>query len=126
MDWGLGKVFKSFTGPSQPSPVATKPGLRPLSLSSKPAGLPAMPMGARKLEAHAEDEEDARERHRMQAALKLMGVTEEQTPATESSAERGAGRYWLPGLNKPSAGSKDAASPPYNASHKTEATHNKS
>lgn len=104
MDWSLGKIFKSFSGPTKP-PETTRPGLRPLSLSMNPAGLStASTLGAHKLRVHEEDEEDARERHHMQAALKLMGVVEEtEAPLPSQSrppAERGAGRYWLPGLHR--------------------------
>ena len=62
----------------------TKPPLRTFTLQASPATatsskLPAVP-GGRKLEPQAEDEEDRRERHRLEAALKLMGIRKPSDP----------------------------------------------
>lgn len=85
---GFSIDFRSLGfGAKEPEP---KPQLKPLALASSaaPARAPSNSptrdakespiIGARKLEPQEEDEEDRRERHRLEAALKLMGI--ERTP----------------------------------------------
>jgi len=67
-DW---KNFSMFSGDKKAEPTAN---LRPLTLK---AGAPIT--GARKLETH-EDEEDRRERERLNATMRLMGI--EKPPPT--------------------------------------------
>lgn len=89
---GFSIDFRSlgFGGSKEPEPK--QPQLKPLTLASSAAPaasrvpsqsptreVKASPViSARKLEPQEEDEEDRRERHRMEAALKLMGI--ERTP----------------------------------------------
>lgn len=89
---GFSIDFRSlgFGGSKEPEPK--QPQLKPLTLASSAAPatsrvpsqsptreIKASPViSARKLEPQEEDEEDRRERHRMEAALKLMGI--ERTP----------------------------------------------
>ncbi|WWC89228.1 uncharacterized protein L201_004146 [Kwoniella dendrophila CBS 6074] len=86
----LGFGTSSYTAPS-PSIEIPKPNLRPLTLSSRSSSsLITVPVGgiakitnsnaARKLDIHEEDEEDRRERHRMEATLKLMGINKSNEP----------------------------------------------
>jgi hypothetical protein len=65
--------FKSPTSTPEPKP------LRPLQLVPSPA----MTSGslARKLDPHPEDEDDRRERSRLEAALKLMGIDKSSHPS---------------------------------------------
>ncbi|CAL1695365.1 unnamed protein product [Somion occarium] len=63
-DW---KSFAIFSGEKKPDPSAN---LRPLTLK---AGAPPIVTGARKLDNY-EDEEDRRERERLNATMKLMGI----------------------------------------------------
>ncbi|WWD17221.1 hypothetical protein CI109_101659 [Kwoniella shandongensis] len=77
---GFSLDFRSLTfGSSASEP--SRSALKPLTLSSRSSQPPAQrsstvppATSARKLEPHAEDEEDRRERHRMEATLKLMGI----------------------------------------------------
>ncbi|WVQ79952.1 hypothetical protein IAT38_002053 [Cryptococcus sp. DSM 104549] len=70
--------FGGSTPDSEP-----KPALKPLTLASRASSATANEIPAprsssilaRKLEPQEEDEEDRRERHRMEASLKLMGIT---------------------------------------------------
>ncbi|KAJ6575231.1 hypothetical protein B0H19DRAFT_934199 [Mycena capillaripes] len=67
-DW---KAFSIFSGDKKPE----NPSLRPLTL--KPGATSVT--GARKLETH-EDENDRRERERMNATMKLMGIQPQPSP----------------------------------------------
>ncbi|KAJ6503420.1 hypothetical protein C8R47DRAFT_203134 [Mycena vitilis] len=67
-DW---KGFSLFSGDKKPE----NPSLRPLTL--KPGATSVT--GARKLETH-EDENDRRERERMNATMKLMGIQPQPSP----------------------------------------------
>jgi hypothetical protein len=67
-DW---KAFSLFSGDKKPE----NPSLRPLTL--KPGATPVT--GARKLETY-EDENDRRERERMNATMKLMGIQPQPSP----------------------------------------------
>ncbi|KAJ7110102.1 hypothetical protein C8R44DRAFT_712717 [Mycena epipterygia] len=67
-DW---KGFSIFSGEKKPE----NPSLRPLTL--KPGATSVT--GARKLETH-EDENDRRERERMNATMKLMGIQPQPSP----------------------------------------------
>ncbi|KAJ7235903.1 hypothetical protein B0H12DRAFT_1256962 [Mycena haematopus] len=69
-DW---KAFSIFSGEKKP---AENPNLRPLTL--KP-GAGSVTGNARKLETH-EDENDRRERERMNATMKLMGIQPQPSP----------------------------------------------
>jgi len=71
-DW---KSFGMFSGEKRPDPSAN---LRPLTLK---AGAPPIITGARKLDTQ-EDEEDRKERERLNATMKLMGI--ETPPPTDS------------------------------------------
>lgn len=76
--------------------TSTEPpkGLKPLTLSTKTSVIPSKSSPtqafspttggsvARKLEPQEEDEDDRRERHRMEASLKLMGI-DKTTPTSE-------------------------------------------
>ncbi|KAJ7361624.1 hypothetical protein DFH08DRAFT_379577 [Mycena albidolilacea] len=68
-DW---KSFSLFSGDKKP---AENPNLRPLTL--KPGA--GVTSNARKLETH-EDENDRRERERMNATMKLMGIQPQPSP----------------------------------------------
>ncbi|KAJ7492514.1 hypothetical protein FB451DRAFT_535856 [Mycena latifolia] len=68
-DW---KTFSIFSGDNK---KPDNPSLRPLTL--KPGASPVT--GARKLETH-EDENDRRERERMNATMKLMGIQPQPSP----------------------------------------------
>ena len=65
--------FKSPTSTPEPKP------LRPLHLVPSPAIASGSP--ARKLDPHPEDEDDRRERSRLEAALKLMGIDKSSHPS---------------------------------------------
>ncbi|KAJ7706066.1 hypothetical protein B0H17DRAFT_1156460 [Mycena rosella] len=67
-DW---KAFSLFSGDKKPE----NPSLRPLTL--KPGASPVT--GGRKLETY-EDENDRRERERMNATMKLMGIQPQPSP----------------------------------------------
>lgn len=70
-------------GLSSPSPTAPSiPALKPLALASKVTTTPTINGQARKLEVQEEDEEDRRERHRMEAALKTMMDADEPSSMT--------------------------------------------
>ncbi|RSH87280.1 hypothetical protein EHS25_003189 [Saitozyma podzolica] len=85
-----GGSAKSSQTPSTEPPK----GLKPLTLSTKTSVIPSKNSPtqafspttggsvARKLEPQEEDEEDRRERHRMEASLKLMGI-DRTTPTSE-------------------------------------------
>ncbi|KAJ7070923.1 hypothetical protein C8F01DRAFT_403981 [Mycena amicta] len=73
-DW---KSFSLFNGDKKPE----NPSLRPLTL--KPGASPVT--GARKLETH-EDENDRKERERMNATMKLMGIQPQSSPVILPSA----------------------------------------
>ncbi|CAK9782446.1 hypothetical protein CC85DRAFT_329753 [Cutaneotrichosporon oleaginosum] len=118
---GFSIDFRSlgFGAPEKPEP---KPQLKPLQLASRaaPAGQsppkaqssPAVTLSpissggasvARKLAPQEEDEEDRRERARMEANLKLMGITSpvsetssfEEKPATPSATAVSGAAGWL-------------------------------
>ncbi|OCH95763.1 hypothetical protein OBBRIDRAFT_787973 [Obba rivulosa] len=72
-DW---KSFSMFGGDKKPEPSAN---LRPLTLR---AGAPPV-TGARKLDT-LEDEDDRRERERLNATMKLMGIEKPLSPAMPS------------------------------------------
>ncbi|KAJ7786435.1 hypothetical protein B0H16DRAFT_1708601 [Mycena metata] len=67
-DW---KSFSLFSGDKKPE----NPSLRPLTLKPGQSSV----TGARKLETH-EDENDRRERERMNATMKLMGIQPQPSP----------------------------------------------
>ncbi|KAJ6604762.1 hypothetical protein DFH09DRAFT_321360 [Mycena vulgaris] len=67
-DW---KAFSIFSGDKKPE----NPSLRPLTLKPGASSV----TGARKLETH-EDENDRRERERMNATMKLMGIQPQPSP----------------------------------------------
>ncbi|KAJ7038078.1 hypothetical protein C8F04DRAFT_1325911 [Mycena alexandri] len=67
-DW---KSFSLFSGDKKPE----NPSLRPLTLKPGQSAV----TGARKLETH-EDENDRRERERMNATMKLMGIQPQPSP----------------------------------------------
>ncbi|KAJ7169990.1 hypothetical protein C8R46DRAFT_949484, partial [Mycena filopes] len=67
-DW---KSFSLFSGDKKPE----NPSLRPLTLKPGASSV----TGARKLETH-EDENDRRERERMNATMKLMGIQPQPSP----------------------------------------------
>ncbi|KAK4684229.1 hypothetical protein P7C73_g5964, partial [Tremellales sp. Uapishka_1] len=84
--------FGSSPVASVPEPI-TQPGLKPLTLASRSSpAVPPRPLG-RKLDPHEEDEDDKRERHRMEATLKLMGV-ERPSPSTGASDAMPSLNYW--------------------------------
>jgi hypothetical protein len=127
---GFSIDFRSlgFGAPEKPEP---KPQLKPLQLASRaaPAGQsppktqssPAVAIGAslasgvagaRKLAPQEEDEEDRRERSRMEANLKLMGITspaseaaplEEKPPTPTATAVSGAAGWFSRRLSRASA-----------------------
>ncbi|KAL7421625.1 hypothetical protein Q5752_003394 [Cryptotrichosporon argae] len=84
-----------FGGGSMSAPETPAPTLRPLALAARATSV-TLPQGtvapgspttedvpaaaARKLEPQQEDDEDRRERHRMEAALKLMGIDKLASP----------------------------------------------
>lgn len=79
---GFSLDFRSFGFGGVTSPGSPRPALRPLTLASRAISSTSPPLqqekGAttgRKLEPTEEDEEDKRERHRMEATLKLMGIS---------------------------------------------------
>ncbi|WVW84016.1 hypothetical protein I302_106043 [Kwoniella bestiolae CBS 10118] len=76
----LGFGTSSYTSPTESS----KSSLRPFTLSSKSSttGSRSTSNTARKLDIHEEDEEDLRERHRMEATLKLMGINKSASPGS--------------------------------------------
>ncbi|WVQ67568.1 uncharacterized protein L199_005769 [Kwoniella botswanensis] len=91
----LGFGTSSYTSPTESS----KSSLRPLTLSYKSVnttGSRSSSSTARKLEIHEEDEEDRKERHRMEATLKLMGINK-STPSPgsipEQDEEEGEGEF---------------------------------
>lgn len=103
MDW---KGFTSMFGGSSAAPVpdAKTDKFRPLTLN---ASAPITPASARKVET-VEDANDRRERERMLATMKLMGI---ETPAPSSPA----GGYRTPPLSNPPASTPPPpplASPP--------------
>ncbi|KAF8167992.1 hypothetical protein B0H34DRAFT_792652 [Crassisporium funariophilum] len=65
-DW---KGFSLFSAEKKPEPAPKAPNLRPLTLTPGAASV----MSARKLDNH-EDEEDRKERERLHATMKLMGI----------------------------------------------------
>lgn len=79
---GFSLDFRSFGFGGIATPESPNPALRPLTLASR-ATSATSPSGqkekgattCRKLEPTEEDEEDRRERHRMEATLKLMGIS---------------------------------------------------
>ena len=73
-DWA---TFSMFGGDKKNAPSPT-PNLRPLTLK---AGAAPVVTGARKLETF-EDEEDRRERERLAATMKLMGIEKPPSPAS--------------------------------------------
>lgn len=73
-DWKSFSVFGSTEKKPEPNP-----NLRPLNL--RPGSTTVV--GARKLDTH-EDEEDKKERERMNAVLKLMGIEKPETPTVAS------------------------------------------
>lgn len=75
-DW---KSFSMFGGGDK-KPDNSNPNLRPLTLR---AGSASVVTGARKLETY-EDEEDRRERERLNATMKLMGIEKPAAPANPS------------------------------------------
>ncbi|OCF60721.1 hypothetical protein L486_00360 [Kwoniella mangroviensis CBS 10435] len=91
----LGFGTSSYTAPTESS----KTSLRPLTLSSKSGtttGSRSSSSTARKLEIHEEDEEDRKERHRMEATLKLMGINKSTPPPgsiPEQDEEEGEGEF---------------------------------
>jgi len=74
-DWTSFSLFNNTDKKPEPSP-----NLRPLTL--KPGAVPVT--GARKLD-NFEDEEDRKERERLHATMKLMGIQPPQSPALGSS-----------------------------------------
>ncbi|GBE77844.1 predicted protein [Sparassis crispa] len=74
-DW---KSFTMFNSERKQEPSAN---LRPLTLR---AGSSSVITGARKLETY-EDEDDRRERERLNATMKLMGIEKPNTPAMQKS-----------------------------------------
>lgn len=75
-DW---KSFSMFGGGDKKTDIP--PNLRPLTLK---AGAPPIITGARKLDTQ-EDEEDRRERERLNATMKLMGIEKPPTTPTLGS-----------------------------------------
>ncbi|KAF8591893.1 hypothetical protein K439DRAFT_1379550 [Ramaria rubella] len=75
-DW---KSFSMFGGGGNAPPDSKEKNLRPLTLRP---GVGSALSGARKLDSH-EDEDDRKERERLQATMKLMGI---EKPPEESSA----------------------------------------
>ncbi|KIP12462.1 hypothetical protein PHLGIDRAFT_113552 [Phlebiopsis gigantea 11061_1 CR5-6] len=73
-DWA---TFSMFGGDKKNAPPPT-PNLRPLTLK---AGATPVVTGARKLETF-EDDEDRRERERLAATMKLMGIEKPPSPAS--------------------------------------------
>lgn len=73
-DW---KSFSIFKEEKKPDPMAN---LRPLTLR---AGASSVVSGARKLDTH-EDDEDRRERERLNATMKLMGIEKPASPVMPS------------------------------------------
>lgn len=69
-DW---RAFSSFVGGDKDKKPDTNPNLRPLTLKPGSVGV------ARKLETQ-EDEEDRRERERLNATMKLMGIEKSPDP----------------------------------------------
>lgn len=69
-DW---RAFSSFVSGDKDKKPDTNPNLRPLTLKPGSVG------GARKLETQ-EDEEDRRERERLDATMKLMGIEKSPDP----------------------------------------------
>lgn len=79
---GFSLDFRSFGFGGITTPESPNPALRPLTLASRATSATSPSVqkekGAttcRKLEPTEEDEEDRRERHRMEATLKLMGIS---------------------------------------------------
>ena len=73
-DWKSFSMFGSAEKKPEPNP-----NLRPLNLRPGSTSV----VGARKLDTH-EDEEDRKERERMNAVLKLMGIEKPETPTIAS------------------------------------------
>ncbi|KAI0721309.1 hypothetical protein C8T65DRAFT_692388 [Cerioporus squamosus] len=71
-DWSKFSMFGGGAGEKKPDPH-----LRPLTLK---AGAPSVVTSARKLDTQ-EDEEDRRERERLHATMKLMGIDKPVSPA---------------------------------------------
>ncbi|KAK8864475.1 hypothetical protein IAR55_001725 [Kwoniella newhampshirensis] len=108
---GFSLDFRSLGfGSSAPEP--NKSALKPLTLTSRSAQ-PSIPQrstsgfsttGGRKLEPHAEDEEDRKERHRMEATLKLMGIERSSpSPTIEEEPQEyslPSGASWFSGGKK--------------------------
>ncbi|WVR06990.1 hypothetical protein IAU60_004027 [Kwoniella sp. DSM 27419] len=112
---GFSLDFRSLgfgAAPSEP-----KSGLKPLTLSrraspsaSTPPTVPTplqVDLTARKLDIHDEDEEDRKERHRMEAALKLMGIERTGTPPIMEEDEFSIDDKTWPGRSGGSLGSND-------------------
>lgn len=94
---GFSIDFRSFgfgSSTPSPSPVEQPKGLKPLTLpqravsqssitnssrATSPGAVSPIESSARKLAVTAEDEEDRKERHRMEAAMRLMGIDRTQS-----------------------------------------------
>jgi hypothetical protein len=81
LDWSSFSIFGGEKKPADARTPPTNPNLRPLTLGTFAAA--AQP--ARKLDT-TEDEEDRRERERLQATMKLMGIESQPTPPVPVSA----------------------------------------
>jgi hypothetical protein len=93
-DW---RALSSFVNKDKKPEV--NPSLRPLTL--KPGGV----SGARKLETQ-EDEEDRRERERLNATMKLMGIEKPPVPPPVQDS------YRAPETQTPTVGVESVTSPP--------------
>jgi hypothetical protein len=113
LDWSSFSLFnKNGTGPASTN-ASPNPNLKPLTLGSSPAA----PV-ARKLDT-TEDEDDRRERERLQATMKLMGI--ERPPADPVPLIKS---YSSPADDslRPRANTMVSARPPLLSTHSTEAT----
>ncbi|ORY20637.1 hypothetical protein BCR39DRAFT_555091 [Naematelia encephala] len=105
---GFSIDFRSL-GFGSPSPIADPnptppviPGLKPLTLSTRASPVFTPKASApRKLEPHVEDEEDRRERSRLEATLKLMGIDRPSPSPSDDSPQSVSGpltpssSYWM-------------------------------
>ena len=102
-DWSKFSMFGSGAAEKKPDPH-----LRPLTLK---AGAPSV-TGARKLDTQ-EDEEDRRERERLNATMKLMGIDKPAAPAMPSMGKS---------YSSPASGSGESLPTPLTASTVTPGT----
>ncbi|WWC70072.1 uncharacterized protein I206_104018 [Kwoniella pini CBS 10737] len=111
----MGFGASSYTAPNESS----KSSLRPLTLSSKSTSTSGRSSSARKLDIHEEDEEDRKERHRMEATMKLMGINRTPSPSIPEDPNEGNPSYlhqgkanWISSIRTSASSSRKSSETP--------------